>query len=148
MNDIENNVNENNNNENNNEQGGETNGQNPFVPATEGVKEENSTVADEKFVFNETTITAALSYLSILVLVPFFMKKDNPFIMFHVKQGLVLLGIAVISYVLNFLPMINFLVIVLNLFILALSLIGLYNVFLQKTIPLPLVGKLSDKIDV
>jgi len=144
MNDLENNVNENNN--NNNEQGRETNGQNPFVPAAGNVKQENK--AEEKFVFNETTITAALSYLSILVLVPFFMKKDNSFIMFHVKQGLVLLGLSLISYVLGFLPIINIIAILVNLFIIVLSLFGLYNVFLQKTVPLPLVGKLSDKIDI
>lgn len=33
---------------------------------------------------------AALSYLSILFLIPLLLKKDSPFAQFHAKQGLVL----------------------------------------------------------
>lgn len=137
MNDIENKVND----------AEVSNEGNPFVPASEG-KKENSTAADEKFVFNETTITAALSYVWILVFVPFFMKKDNPFIRFHVKQGLVVLGLSLVYYLIGSLPVINMFALIIKLITILLSLYGLYNVFLQKTVPLPVIGKLADKIDI
>ena len=54
-------------------------------------------VADNKAV-------AALSYISILFLVPLLLKKDSPFAKAHAKQGLILFLFEV---VVSFLPMLN-----------------------------------------
>jgi len=139
MNEVDNNQN---NSENNNNV--ETN--NPFIPNTEN-GESKKEGENEKFVFNETTITAALSYLHFLVLVPFFMKKDNPFIRFHVKQGFILVGLWIVFYVFKTLG-ITIIFSLILLAIIGLSIYGLYNVFLQRKVQLPLIGKFSDKIDI
>ncbi|MCL1804170.1 MAG: hypothetical protein FWG30_11175 [Eubacteriaceae bacterium] len=40
---------------------------------------------------SQDKIMAALSYFALLVLVPFFVAKDKPFVKFHIIQGLNLL---------------------------------------------------------
>lgn len=39
---------------------------------------------------SDTLVFAALSYLSILFVIPWVTKKDNAYVMFHVKQGITL----------------------------------------------------------
>lgn len=88
-------------------------------------------------------IFAALSYLGPLVLVSLAVKKDDPFVKFHIKQGLVLLAIQVILWVLSSSIMLWSLwplykIIHLGLFILVI--IGIINVTQDKEKELPLVG--------
>jgi len=47
---------------------------------------------------DENKIMAILSYLSILCLIPLFTKKDNEFVYYHAKQGLVLFGFETFAY--------------------------------------------------
>ena len=37
-----------------------------------------------------------LSYFGLLALVPFFVKKNDPFLRWHASQGLLLVGVAVV----------------------------------------------------
>ena len=48
-------------------------------------------------------LIAALSYISLLVIIPLLVSKDNPFVKFHAKQGLSLLIFAQISWILSYL---------------------------------------------
>ena len=41
------------------------------------------------------TVMIVLSYLGILALIPFFIKKDDPFVHWHAKQGLVLAVVSI-----------------------------------------------------
>lgn len=41
---------------------------------------------------DENRLIAALSYVGVLVVVPWLMKKDDPFVNWHIKQGLVILA--------------------------------------------------------
>ncbi len=109
---------------------------------------EKSAVPASDYTFNETTIMAALSYLGPLVLVPFLTKKDNPFIMFHVKQGLVLFGILlVVMFVDNItFGMLTPVTMFINLGLLVLSVIGILNALKQKEVAIPLTGRFADKI--
>ncbi|WP_283169694.1 zinc-ribbon domain-containing protein [Curtanaerobium respiraculi] len=96
-----------------------------------------------------------LSYLGILVLIPFFAEKGNRFVRYHARQGLVLFLVEVaywvavqivsaivlsISWRLAFVPTILSLV---GLVFLALSILGLVNVFQGRAKELPLVGKIK-----
>ncbi|OGI64136.1 hypothetical protein A2914_00315 [Candidatus Nomurabacteria bacterium RIFCSPLOWO2_01_FULL_41_21] len=89
-----------------------------------------------------------LSYLGILVLVSLIVKKDDPFVKFHIKQGLVLFVISIIIWVLSstlsgFGSSLFMLYKILNLGILILSIVGIVNVVQNKMKELPLVGGLA-----
>jgi uncharacterized membrane protein len=93
------------------------------------------------------TLMGILSYLGILVIIPIVMTKD-PFVKFHIKQGLVLVVAELILwFVLNFfvwqLWMIWDLI---NLGVLVLAIIGIMNVVNGKEQELPLVGSLASYI--
>lgn len=96
-----------------------------------------------------------LSYLGILVLIPFFAEKGNRFVRYHARQGLVLFLaevaywvllqivstiILTVSWRLAFVPMVLSLV---GFLFLALSIIGLVNVFQGKAKEIPLIGKIK-----
>lgn len=60
------------------------------TPAPEGKEEEvKEEVIEEMTTLHERTI-AALSYVSFLAVVPFYLKKDSKFCRFHGKQGLLI----------------------------------------------------------
>jgi uncharacterized membrane protein len=98
--------------------------------------------------FNETTIMAALSYFGPLVIIPYLTKKENPFVIFHIKQGLVLLVPYLVLWVIgNYMYMmlgpLSSILGLLNLAIVVLSIIGIVNAVQKKEKPLPLVGQYS-----
>lgn len=96
---------------------------------------------------------AILAYLFLLVLIPFFTRKDSPFTKFHVKQGFVLVFIYAAGYILDFFYIIPYvgwifgiLGSVLTVFAVVLSVIGIVGAARGQAKPLPIVGKYSDKI--
>lgn len=91
-----------------------------------------------------------LSYLGILSLIPYFVGKNNKFVMFHAKQGLNLFLLelicsAVLSIVGPLLWLLLWLVglvsAVVSLASLVLSVIGIINVFNGQAKELPYVNK-------
>lgn len=106
-------------------------------------KEEKSPKADDNKLF------AILSYLGILCLIPLLTKKNNPFIFFHAKQGLILFLTAIISSFLAIIPFLGPILSVIAFFgILVLIIIGILNVLGNKTEKLPLIGKFADLIKI
>ena len=91
------------------------------------------------------TLMGVLSYIGPLVLIPLIVAKDDPFVKFHVKQGLVLLAIEIIVYILGmlFLWQVWVLLRLINLATLILSIIGIINVVQNREKALPLIGHLS-----
>ena len=92
------------------------------------------------------TLMAAISYLGPLVIVAYLIGKDNQFVKFHVKQGLVVFGIEVLVWIItstmmfySFWMFIN----IINLATLILSVIGIINAVSGKQKELPLVGGLA-----
>ena len=97
---------------------------------------------------DSNTLMGVLSYLGPLVIVSYLVAKDNPFVRFHIKQGLVLLTIEVAIWILrmsvgpmfwNFWWIFN----LLNLATLVLSVIGIIAVIQKKETSLPFVGSYS-----
>lgn len=92
-------------------------------------------------------IFGILSYLGPLVIISFLVKRDDPFVKFHVKQGLVLFCIEIILSILMEMLWSTFsfyeLYRILHLGLLVLSIIGIVNVVQGKEKELPLVGSLS-----
>jgi uncharacterized membrane protein len=102
------------------------------------------------YTFNEATIIASLSYVGPLVLIPFLTKKEDLFIMFHVKQGLVLFGLEI---VIMFLTMMSFGLLapitgLINIGLLVLSIIGILNALKMKEVKVPLTGNWAEKIKI
>lgn len=90
------------------------------------------------------TLMGVLSYLGPLVIIPFLMSKEDPFVKFHIKQGLVVVCLEIIVWILGSM-MYSFWMILnlVNLATFVLSIIGIVNVVQHKEKELPLVGGLS-----
>lgn len=104
-----------------------------------------------------------LSYLSFLCLIPLLTKKDDDFVHFHAKQGLVLFGLEIIVYIVygilasilinppmnwGLLSILSLIVNLLNIGLLVLSIIGIINVVQNQKKEIPLVGKFANKIKI
>ena len=90
------------------------------------------------------TLMGVLAYLGPLVIVSYLVAKNDPFVKFHIKQGLVLLVIEIILWILG--PMfwsIWMLINLLNLVVLLFTIIGIVNVVQGKEKELPLIGQFS-----
>ena len=107
---------------------------------------------------DEGKVMGILSYLSILCLIPLFTKKDDDFVYFHAKQGLVLFGLEIVVYVISriivgvligsivgwgMLSIWSLIFNLINLGLLVLSILGIINVVQNKKKELPLIGKFA-----
>ena len=93
------------------------------------------------------TLVAALSYLGILVVVPlFFVDKNDPFVKFHAKQGLVILIGYILAVVgLGWIPVVGNLVwLVLGIA----SIAGLIQSLQGKWWKIPVVGDIAAKFKI
>ena len=94
---------------------------------------------------NNDTLMGILSYLGILVIIPFIINPKSDFVRFHAKQGLVLFIIEVVVSVVGygiFWPL-AWIAGIINLLILILVIVGIVNVVQHKESPLPVVGQLA-----
>ena len=90
-----------------------------------------------------------LSYIGILVIIPFLVAKDDPFVKFHIKQGLVLVVIELAAWVLGaMLWQLWMLLNLVNLATLVLSIIGIVNVVQGTQKELPLVGSYAKYFNI
>ncbi len=89
-----------------------------------------------------------LAYLGPLVIISYLLGKDNDFVKFHVKQGLIVFGIEVIGWLLTDM-MYSFYMFgnILHLATLILSIIGIINVVQNNKKELPLVGGLVKNLN-
>lgn len=90
-------------------------------------------------------LVGVLSYISILVVLAYIMAKNDPKLLFHVKQGVVLFVAEVATMVVfqMFLMMLWPLASLLNLGFLVLSVIGILHVLKGQDKELPLIGHLA-----
>ncbi|MEI8393201.1 MAG: hypothetical protein WCF85_00595 [Rhodospirillaceae bacterium] len=93
-----------------------------------------------------TQLMAALSYLGILCFVPLLFGRNDPFVHFHSRQGLVIWIWGVIALFMFPLPFGRFLFSFSSTVILVFSVIGLISVALGRTWRLPLVNEMAEKL--
>lgn len=92
---------------------------------------------------------AVLSYIGILFLIPLLTSKDDPFVKFHVKQGLVLFIAEMATALVAWIPIIGWLLgFACMVLWLILSIMGIVNVVNKKETPLPLIGKFTGKFNL
>jgi uncharacterized membrane protein len=97
----------------------------------------------------KNTLMGVFCYLGPLVIVSLIVAKDDPFVKFHIKQGLVLLIIEAVVWAIGmymwqfwmFYQLIN-----LGTFIL--SIVGIVNVVNGKEAELPLVGSFGNSFKI
>jgi len=95
---------------------------------------------------NEKDLTAILSYIGILFLIPLLACKDNAFTQFHAKQGLVLFIAEIATMFIAWIPILGWLIgLVAWITWLVLSIIGIINVVNGKQVMLPVIGKFAEK---
>ncbi len=87
-------------------------------------------------------LISVLAYLSLLVLIPLFARKDSPFARFHSNQGLVLLICNVVIGILTRIPVIRIFAWILEIAAFVLAIIGIINVANGKAKELPIIGKI------
>ena len=76
----------------------------------------------------ESRVLAGLGYIGVLCLIPLFGKKDDEFVQFHAKQGLVLFIAEAVAFFINIIPFIGQVIwSVLGIGFLAVSLFGIYK---------------------
>ncbi|OGJ56657.1 hypothetical protein A3D88_02665 [Candidatus Peribacteria bacterium RIFCSPHIGHO2_02_FULL_52_16] len=88
---------------------------------------------------DENKDIAAFSYLWVMSVVVFFLKKDSPFVRFHAKQAMILFGLTVLIWFIPFDYFSRFL----ELIVLAGMVIGFINAAQGKKKDVPFVGPLS-----
>lgn len=96
---------------------------------------------------NNNIVMAVLAYLGVLVLVPLLTNaKNDPFVKFHVKQGLVLFIAELVGIFINIIPFLGLIISpLIMLGSLALLIIGIINVAGGKQAELPVLGKFAAK---
>lgn len=98
---------------------------------------------------NNQTLMGILAYIGILVLIPLLVEKHDPFVKYHVRQGLVLFVIQVAVWVVgSMIWMLAPVLMFVNLGTLILAILGIVNVVQKKQEPLPLVGQFSSHFKV
>lgn len=92
---------------------------------------------------------AILSYLGILVIIPLLVAKDDDFVLYHSKQGLVLLIAGVIGMFVGAVPIIGWLLApFITLAWLIFIILGIMNVLRNEKKELPIIGKYADKFNI
>jgi len=93
----------------------------------------------------EGKVFAILSYLSILCIIPLVFKKENPFVLAHSKQGLVIFVGEVALFIVHII--LGLFILKLGSFILGvLSFAGIVAVLQGKYIKLPIISDIAEKI--
>lgn len=92
-------------------------------------------------------LIAALSYLGILVLIPLlFVGKDDPFVKFHARQGLVILLAYIITAIaVSWIPVLGNLV---WLIIAIANIVALVQALMGKWWKIPVIGDLAAKFKI
>ncbi|MDO8548496.1 MAG: hypothetical protein Q7R71_02385 [bacterium] len=97
----------------------------------------------------KNTLMGVLCYLGPLVIVSYIVAKDDPFVKFHIKQGLVLLVIELVVYAIGmfmwqFWPLYQ----IINLATFILSIVGIVNVVQGYEKELPIVGSFGQSFKI
>lgn len=92
---------------------------------------------------------AVISYLGVLALIPLVLKLKNPFVLHHLRQGLLLFGVEVLLVVIGVIPLVGWVIVILGwLLCTILSLLGIFNAVIGRYWHFPLLSKYSQKIKI
>ncbi len=108
-----------------------------------------SEASQEKKDSSSVNMIAILSYLGILLIIPLMTSRNDDFVKYHVKQGIVLLVTAVAISLIAWFPIIGWIA---GFFAwigcVILAIIGIINVVQGKKKQLPIIGQFADKFKI
>ena len=94
-------------------------------------------------------VYAILAYLWVLCLIPVLMKKDDEFVKFHAKQGLMLFIIEVGFGIIGIVPLLGPLVYLLGMLACGIvSIIGIVQVLMGNKWRIPVIADWAEKIKI
>ncbi len=97
----------------------------------------------------EQIVFGILSYGWVLVLIPLLIKKDDDFVHFHAKQGLIMLIAWIGGAILSILPFFGWIIGLLSYAVLGIvSLIAIIKVFMGEKWEIPVVSTYADKLNI
>ncbi|CAK0765665.1 Magnetosome protein MmsF [uncultured Gammaproteobacteria bacterium] len=91
-------------------------------------------------------VMAVLSYLGVLCFIPLLFSRDDAFVSFHARQGLVIWGWGVLALFSLGIPGFGWFFRFSGSFVTILSVIGIVSALLQQTWKFPLIGDLADQL--
>ena len=105
-------------------------------------------MAEEKPILDmeEKNLFAALCYVGVLVLVPLLVRREDPFINWHIRQGLVVLGVLIISLLAS--AWIQAVGNLLFLGVMIVDIIALVQALMGKSWKIPWLGDLAGKFRI
>ena len=94
----------------------------------------------------DNKVMAILAYFGILLLIPLLTDaKNDPFVKFHIKQGLLLLIAYIVVGVVYVIPVLGWILgSILYVFLFVLFIMGIINASSGKQTPLPVIGKWAE----
>jgi len=96
---------------------------------------------------SDNKLFSVLSYIGVLCLIPLLLKKDDSFVFFHAKQGLVLFIAEIINSFVVMIPILGWIAApIIWIGLIILSIMGIINALGGKTAKLPLIGQFADSI--
>lgn len=95
---------------------------------------------------DERRLMAALSYVGVLVFIPLLTKKNDPFVYWHAKQGLVMFIAIVVALVAA--SWIEVVGILLFAVLMLADLVALVKALLGKQWPIPVIFQLSQRVKI
>lgn len=114
--------------------------------------EEKVVEAQQEKKEDKNVVMALLCYLGLLIIIPLVTDaKKDPYVKFHIKQGIVLLvtsvALWIASIILAFIPVLGWILVFLGwIGLLVLVIMGIVNALTGKENILPVVGKYAGKI--
>jgi len=98
---------------------------------------------------SDENVYAILSYLSVLCLIPILMKKDDEFVRFHSRQGLMLFTLEIGLMIINIIPFLGQLIYLFGMLACGIiSIIGVVQVLQGNKWKIPVVGEWAEKIKI
>lgn len=108
------------------------------------MKEDSNVVEQHK-----NTLMAVLPYLGVLILIPLLTDaKKDPFVKFHIKQGLVLIIFIVFGILLEYIPLLFLFSPIIFIVAFILEIIGIINAVKGKMKKLPIIGTWGESLNI
>jgi len=115
----------------------------------EKISKEETTSQPEQTKKEGPNMVAILSYIGILVLIPLFAVKDDEFVKYHAKQGLVLFIAEIATIFVSWIPILGWLIgFLAGIIWLVLAIMGILSVVKGEKKQLPLIGQFADKFKI
>lgn len=116
---------------------------NPNAQTSEPIQQNQELVVTD---VSDEKLMAALAYLGFLVFIPLLTRKGDPYVQFHVKQGLVIfLGEVIAVIAVQWLSAIGNIFFVL---LLIASVVGLFQSLQGRRFKIPGIGQIADSFNI